>query len=71
MSAAASTVTPAARGSTTPESTPPKKALPFPAPAVRRGRATMAPSGTFWMAMASASVNAAAGAAAPAATHPA
>lgn len=38
-------------GSTTPESTPPAKARPLPAPSARRGREIMAPSGKFWMAM--------------------
>ena len=38
-------------GSTAPDSIPPVKALSRPRPSCRRGRATAAPSGKFWMPM--------------------
>ena len=50
-SCAARIVTTAPIGSTTPESTPPAKALPLLSPSARRGIEMMAPSGKFWMAM--------------------
>ena len=48
---AANMVSTAPMGSTTPDSTPPKKARPFFIPSARSGMETIAPSGKFWMAM--------------------
>ena len=47
-------------GSTAPERAPPRKARPRDRPPSRRGRATAAPSGKFWMPMPRASAAAAA-----------
>ena len=70
ISCAAAMVSAAPSGYTAPDSTPAAKARGFGLPSARRGREITAPSGTFWMPMASASVSAGARSP-PAARHPA